>query len=377
MSLASSSRKRILVPRWMDRENVNPQNTNAQNILARIPRGAFDALAFNFHQPRADVRSNPAIELIQLWRSRLWRLRAGLAYLQRLDAIFYPGPEFHDAAGILLRDISGRRVPVVATLEGLVGDEAREKEYSTWAGHQVYCQRVSPEVLSRLDWMYRRADHVIAISPFLARMGARRFGEKFSVLPLGVDLSVFFPAQSTPTNRRPRIVAAGNFQPNKRPELFLDLARRHRDADFVWYGQGGPRRLELSRRAELDNISNVSFPGACSQVELAEAFRQADVFVMPSQSEGVPKVTQEAAACGLPAVLFGYYEAPSVLDEVNGFVVWNDEDFFARVAELIGSPELRARMRGAAIDLAREWDWDRVACSWHQWIDAAISGSRA
>lgn len=371
--MPSSSKKRVLVPRWMDRENVNPQNTNAQNILARVPPGDIDAVAFKFHQPRIDIHSNPAVELIQLWRSRLWRLRAGIAYFQRLDAIFYPGPERHDAVGIFCRDLSGRRVPVVATLEGLVGDEAREKEYSEWAGHPVYCQRIPQDVLRRLDWMYKRADHVIAISPFLAKMGARRFGEKFSVLPLGVDSSVFFSVPAEPGDRRLRIVAAGNFQPNKRPELFLELARRHSGVDFIWYGHGGDRRLELSRRAELEKITNVCFPGSCSQSELAQAFRQADVFVMPSRSEGVPKVTQEAAACGLPTVLFGYYEASSVLDNVNGFVVWNEEDFFGRVADLIDSSELRSRMRVAAIDLARAWSWDRVACDWLKAIDAVIA----
>ena len=44
-----------------------------------------------------------------------------------------------------------------------------------------------------VDALYRRADHVIAISPFLAEMGRRRYGDKFSVVPLGINDSIFIP----------------------------------------------------------------------------------------------------------------------------------------------------------------------------------------
>ncbi len=214
----------------------------------------------------------------------------------------------------------------------------------------------------RVDARNRQADHIIAISPFLAKMGERRFGDKFSVLPLGIDSSHYY-SNAQRNNRRPRVVSAGGVRANKRPDLFLELARRYPQADFIWYGEGEMRTALIARTAQ-SGMDNLTFPGALTPPLLGEVFRAADIFVMPSQSEGVPKVTQEAAACGLAQVIFGYYEAPSVVDGQNGFVVWDDESFFQRVGQLIDDPALVTAFGEAGAEMARAWDWGLVSRRW-------------
>jgi glycosyltransferase involved in cell wall biosynthesis len=347
----------------MDRGNFNPQNRNAQNILCRLIGDELAVTAFCYGEPRADVEQVPAVEIKRLFRTRLWKLSGWLAYQADFDVFFYPGAEMQDDWGWRFRDFVGRGVPIVATLEGLAGDSERELEYSRWAGHPVYCQVVSGAQLARIDRLYRRAEHIVAISPFLAEMGRRRYGDKFSVIQLGVEDSIFFGGTKV-NNVKPKVVSAGTFQCRKRPELFIELAKRYSQADFTWYGSGDSERLGLMERAKAMGIGNVSFPGGLPPQQLAKAFRDADLFVMPSQAEGVPKVTQEAAACGLPVVLFGYYEAPSVVDGENGYVVWNDKDFVQRVGELIGSGELRQKFGAAGTKMAKEWSWNRIAAQW-------------
>jgi glycosyltransferase involved in cell wall biosynthesis len=221
---------------------------------------------------------------------------------------------------------------------------------------------VSPEVLRCADEILQSADHVIAISPFLARMGKHRYGDKFSALPLGIDTSLFCPPAEKNRGRM-RVVSAGRIELHKRPELFLTMAENFPQADFIWYGEGSLRHA-LLEEARSRKLENVSFPGSLLPSQLADEFRRADLFVMPSKSEGVPKVTQEAAACGLPMVLFGFFEAPSVINGDNGFVVWDDNEFFERVSTLVGSPGLCEVMgkRGAQMSLA--WSWEVVAPQW-------------
>jgi glycosyltransferase involved in cell wall biosynthesis len=362
----------LFVPTLVDGANLNAQIGNARAILADWDVPEWRVSAHACDAPDRRVASNPQIEVARLWRRRAWMAHLILRYLRRCDLIFYPGTSAMDLAGLRWRRRLGKTAPVIATLEGLVGNVAREASYTALARHPVFCQQVPDKVLKRVDDLYRRANHVIAISPFLAKMGQPRYGAKFSVLSLGID-SAHFYARARPQGRRPTVVSAGGVKANKRPGLFLELARRYPQANFIWYGDGD-LRAGLIARAVQERMNNVSFPGALSPEGLGEAFRAADIFVLPSRSEGVPKVTQEAAACGLAQVIFGYYEAPSVVHGQNGLVVWSDEAFMRNVGELLDNPALVSSFRKAGAEMALAWDWAKVAGQWRNRLIEVAEG---
>ena len=162
---------RILVPRLLDAENTNAQNLNAKALLARFHRPDTAWLGLYYNDPDPDVVGNPCVQLVKLWRRHLGPLHTALRYQAGVDAIFYPGIEWFDEAGLNWRSRLGRRIPVIATLEGLAGNDDTERMLNDSAGHPVHCHRVEHRVLKRLRTMLDRADHVIAVSPFLARMG--------------------------------------------------------------------------------------------------------------------------------------------------------------------------------------------------------------
>ncbi len=121
-------------------------------------------------------------------------------------------------------------------------------------------------------------------------------------------------------------------------------------------------------------VTNLAFPGKAPPEDLARAFRQASVHVLPSRSEGVPKVTQEALACGLPAVIFGNYGAPNVTDGVNGFVVWSDEELVEKTGKLIDDPALRRDMGQAAAEMAARLSWKVLGPQWEKAVLEHLSG---
>jgi glycogen(starch) synthase len=218
------------------------------------------------------------------------------------------------------------------------------------------------------------ADHVIATSPFLERIGQARYVDKFAVLPIGVDLETFFPHDRRQSSVAPIIVCAGRVAAHKRPEMFLTLAENFPGARFHWFGEGGRCEALIAVAAEK-HLINVEFPGVRSPQALADEFRNADIFVLPSYSEGVPKVTQEAAACGLPVVLYGYYESPSVAHGLNGFVAWSDEDFLKRTGQLIADPERRRAMGRRGVEMMKTLHWDVVAPLWEARIEEWVSSA--
>jgi glycosyltransferase involved in cell wall biosynthesis len=364
------NKQRILVPRLLDCSNFNAQNLNARALLSRFRDQDLDWSVTWYDQPDATVVNNPRITAIRLWRRRMWLLRLWLFYLQPATALFYPGREAVDAEGLRWSRRLYPKRPLIATIEGLAGTAEREQQLSAWAGHPVYCQRVSSAVMARVDAILASADHIIAISPFLADMGSKLYGDKFSVLPLGIDTHIFYPPVQR-ANPRMRVVSAGRLAAHKRPELLFALAERHPSADFIWYGDGELREA-LQQQAVQRKLSNLFFPGALAPENLAEAFRAADIFVMPSLSEGVPKVTQEAAACGLPIVVFGFYHAPSVKNGKTGHVVWSDDEFYTQVAALLADRSGAAFLGASGAQLALSWDWDVLAPQWEARIKQQV-----
>ena len=76
------------------------------------------------------------------------------------------------------------------------------------------------------------------------------------------------------------------------PRLRLCLAGGHNDS--------GEYAGIVARAARC--VSDVAFLGRLSQTDLAQAYRSADIFVLPSFFEGLPLVVIEALACGCKVV---------------------------------------------------------------------------
>lgn len=358
---------RIFVPRWMDAANTNAQNLNARALLSRFTGSRARWVATHFNEPDPAV-ALPHIELQRLWRTRLWRTHTVMLYQQHADGIFYPGIEGFDDAGLRIRRACGRRIPVIGTLEGLVGDAVRQDMLASVVDHEVHCFQAPRKAMERIDRVLRACDHVVAITPMLAKIGQALYGDKFSMIPLGIDGDVFRPRPCSGNRTRPRVMTVATLTERKRPKVMLAIARRLPDFDFVWYGSG-PLLEPLRAAAMAENIRNIAFPGVRSPEQLADAYAKADLFVLPSFSEGAPKALQEAAACGLPRIAFGFYE-PQIAEGEDGYVVWSDEEFLDRIEKVGNNLEkYRALKERPATDLR----WDSVAPLWEEAIISRIA----
>jgi glycosyltransferase involved in cell wall biosynthesis len=114
---------------------------------------------------------------------------------------------------------------------------------------------------------------------------------------------------------------------------------------FVIVGDG-PEEQALRRQAqELGIAERVVFTGYRRDVE--RMFAMADVVVLTSLWEGLPRVLVQAAAAGRPAISFACDGAREVIeDDGNGWVVPMRDvaEVTDRMQRLVSDPELRRRM---------------------------------
>ncbi len=129
---------------------------------------------------------------------------------------------------------------------------------------------------------------------------------------------------------------------------FLALARAlHGRADFVHVGPVEPDQRDALSAQELAAASgDVSFVGAVDDVR--PYLDSADVVVLPSYREGIPRVAMEAAAAGRPVVAYDVRGVREVVDPASGLLVpRGDTTALTGVVEKLLEDPTQTRRRSA------------------------------
>ena len=170
--------------------------------------------------------------------------------------------------------------------------------------------------------------------------------------------NVFF---RTPHNeaRRPLLISGGRDESVLPITRFVQLAVLLGDdtlaLSFNWIGPAQARTASAFRAAGIGH-----FPGD-SAGERAQRLSTAWLWVAPHEERGFPIGLVEAMASGLPCVAYDSEAHRGVLGDTGaGFLCASQDEMMQRVAELVDSPELRARMGEAARAVAAARFSERV-----------------
>jgi glycosyltransferase involved in cell wall biosynthesis len=186
--------------------------------------------------------------------------------------------------------------------------------------------------------------------------------ERTVVIPNAVDVAGA-PRSSSAPRGRPLILAVGRLKaPKDFSTLVRALGRLPSDSfDALIVGDGPDRpRLEDEIRA-LGLAGRVAFAG--ERRDVPELLAGADVFVLPSRSEGHPVSLLEAMAAGVPVVASRVGGVPEqIADGATGLLVEPGDSaaLAAALRRLTADPSLRRRL-GAAGRLRAERAFDLAA----------------
>lgn len=181
----------------------------------------------------------------------------------------------------------------------------------------------------------------------------------------GVDLERYQPAGDHDLDRGRSVLYLSRLAPAKNPQLLLRAWRRvnHEGQYKLFLAGDGPLHGELRRFTQDEGLRNVEFLGHVCDV--AAAHRRANVFVLPSPSEGCSNALLEAMAGGLcPVVSRVPGNVDVIQDQVNGMLFdHNDESQLAHALSRVLTDEpLRSRLAAEARrHVVRNHDLDKIA----------------
>jgi glycosyltransferase involved in cell wall biosynthesis len=162
------------------------------------------------------------------------------------------------------------------------------------------------------------------------------------------------PEESEPSEKT-CVLWVGSFREVRRPELFIDLAARLPQYDFVMVG--GPWQSEDSIFTEMveksKSVHNLQMTGPVPYKEVGRYFSQAKVFVNTSSAEGFPNTYLQAWCRGVPVV--ATFDADTLIAGYGlGKFCGSLDDLVDGVEQYMRDDALRASVGHAAIKYVQE-----------------------
>lgn len=202
--------------------------------------------------------------------------------------------------------------------------------------------------------IWKDAAATTAVSRFVRTLAQTAYGLVPKVIPNGID-----PARITATVRPPhrpvRLLFLGRFAEQKNPLLVLKA---------VWRLQGQPWQLDMvgdgplflkASQAVVENgmKGQVTLHGWLEEAAVDVFVGNADILIMPSQTEGLPMAGLQALAAGV-AIVGSDAVADLVKHGENGAIVPTDAKSLGdALAKLIADPEALAAAKAASLARAQ------------------------
>jgi glycosyltransferase involved in cell wall biosynthesis len=164
------------------------------------------------------------------------------------------------------------------------------------------------------------------------------------------------------------ILFLGRLSPKKSPDLLLkafgNLPERIGEHTlmlvFVGPDDNSMQQRLAASASQLGIAARVKFSGPLYDDDKWAAYRDADVFVLPSQNENFGNTAAEAAAAGTPMIVTEQCGIASLVKDVAGLVVAHDEASVANALErLLRDPQLHAEFVSGCAELTSRLSWEK------------------
>lgn len=154
---------------------------------------------------------------------------------------------------------------------------------------------------------------------------------------------------------------AGTLTKNKGAGLIIEAARKikNKDIEQIIFAGDGPERANYEGTKSVTDVKLV-FKGFMDREELKEVYGKSHLILLPSESEGFPKVIAEAAAYGCVPIVSDVSSISSYFNDENGFLLKeiNSDELANRIDEALSERNLLKEKSKLCADVARQFTFE-------------------
>lgn len=171
----------------------------------------------------------------------------------------------------------------------------------------------------------------------LMRITSPNDWKKFSLTRVGIDPTLYIPGKPK-NNKTLRIISVGRLISAKGQYILIEalakLLEEKCPLELVLVGDGPERYVLEDLAASLKISEKITFTGTISEAEVLQQLSHADMFVLPTFSEGISVAIMEAMAMAIPVISCSVSAVPELIQNYHDGILVPPGDLEALCAAM-------------------------------------------
>ena len=197
------------------------------------------------------------------------------------------------------------------------------------------------------DKLVRLADKVLVLNEESYNFTLKYKKDNVYKVPNFIDNS-FIVDKKEINDEIKNILYVGHIRHTKGINEILDASKSFKNINFLLAGPMVDKDLEVK-------LDNVSFLGPKKREEVKELYKECDVFLFPSYTEGFSLSVLEAMACGLPVITADVGANKECVGDGGIIIKLIDSDSIVEAINKLNDKELRRKMSAYNIDRVKKF----------------------
>jgi glycosyltransferase involved in cell wall biosynthesis len=242
--------------------------------------------------------------------------------------------------------------PLIVTNHGLISASAPE-----WL-NQIYKKTITKIT-------FDIADCILCYTE-IEKKNIEKLGintKKIRVIHNGVDTTLFTPHPNKKKNGFQHLLWVGRFVLGKRVDLLIEAynttLKEYPNARLTLVGEGPLKESIENKIEKLGLKKNIQIINRIDNSDLPALYNQADIFILPSLMEGIPRTLLEAMSCGIPVIVTELPHLANLVKDAGLFIPRENPIVLSeQIARLLQNKELALRLGNHGREIIeKQYSW--------------------